>query len=173
MILERIAIDASALIYEPPKPHHASQIDELAKTVPNIDANTNYFYHLWCRDFADTSIVSLHGAHVVSFIIGFVRPVRPDTLFIWQQVNNPAYKVVRLGQFTIDALMRLPGLAHVQYMESTITARNAAIKRVLARFAADRSAPMRRQPLFENGVNGFADHDNEYLYTIGPFGKER
>ncbi len=49
----------------------------LARDSRVLDVNSPYSYALWCRDFADTSVVARDGGVPCGFITGYVQPVVP------------------------------------------------------------------------------------------------
>ena len=135
----------------------------LARDSTTLDLNSPYSYLLWCRDFAETSIVARSDAGVCGYVTGFARPQEPDTLFVWQ--------------VAVDADRRGQGLAgrmlgHIasgfRFVEATVTPGNVASDRLFASFARERGAALARTQLMAGELFP-ADHEPEVLYRIGPF----
>ncbi|MFJ3581791.1 diaminobutyrate acetyltransferase [Streptomyces sp. NPDC090127] len=138
----------------------------LARSSPHIDANTPYFYLLWCRDFAASSAVARDGADLCAYTAGFVRPARPDTLFVWQTAVASAWQSVGLARRMLDLLVA----DRYRYVECSITADNPASDRYVRAFARSRGAPVRCEPFLGPEHFGGAAHAPEILYRIGPLG---
>lgn len=70
-----------------------------------LDLNSSYSYLLWCRDFADTSVVARdESGEPVGFVTGYVRPERPDTLLVWQVAVDEAHRGLGLAAALLDGL---------------------------------------------------------------------
>ncbi|GAA2574146.1 diaminobutyrate acetyltransferase [Pseudonocardia hydrocarbonoxydans] len=129
-----------------------------------LDVNSRYAYVLWCRDFAATSIVARLDDRVVGFVTGYLRPERPDTLFVWQVAVDEAARGRRAAATMLDDLVARVG---VPYLETTVTDDNAASLAMFSGLAERTGAPMERTALFGPAELG-AEHDPEFLYRIGP-----
>lgn len=135
-----------------------------------LDVNSPYSYALWCRDFADTSVVARDGGGVCGFVTGYVRPSRPDTFFVWQVAVDDAHRGQGLARRMLDRLGdRLSARGH-RFMEATVTPDNTASEAMFASFARARGCDLTREPLF--GAEHFpgGGHEPEVLFRIGPFG---
>ena len=60
---------------------------------------------------------------VVGFVTGYLRPERPDTLFVWQVAVDEAARGRRAAATMLDDLVARVG---VPYLETTVTDDNAA-----------------------------------------------
>ena len=137
----------------------------IAKDSQTLDLNSSYTYLLWCRDFADTTIMATIDGQPVGFISAYFRPDDPQTLLVWQVAVDSAFRGRRLAGSMLDALAdRVEG---AQWLETTITADNEASMRLFKTFARERGATLERDPLFENS-HFPDDHDTEFLFRIGP-----
>ncbi|CAM5451691.1 hypothetical protein SFUMM280S_06955 [Streptomyces fumanus] len=77
----------------------------MARDSKVLDLNSSYSYLLWCRDFAATSAVArAESGEAVGFVTGYVRPDRPDTLFVWQVAVDAAYRGRGLAAALLDGL---------------------------------------------------------------------
>ena len=140
----------------------------LARDSRVLDVNSPYSYTLWCRDFADTSVVARHDDVACGFITGYVRPSRPDTFFVWQVAVDPDQRGQGLGRRMLDRLAdRLAPRGH-RFMEATVTPDNSASTAMFESFARARGCEVARSPLF--GAEHFPEevHEPEVLFRIGP-----
>lgn len=133
-----------------------------------LDVNSPYVYLLWCRDFARTSRLARRDGTVVGFVTGYVRPEAPDTLVVWQVAVDASQR----GGGVAGKLLRhvLDGVRDqgVRYLETTITADNAASIKLFSGLARDLGTDIVRSELFAAEL--FPDaHLGEDLYRIGPF----
>jgi L-2,4-diaminobutyric acid acetyltransferase len=133
-----------------------------------LDLNSCYAYLLWCRDFSRTSAVARLDGVIVGFVTGFLRPDDPETLLVWQVAVDASHRgggvAGKLLNHLVDRLV--PG--GVRYLETTISADNAASIRLFSRLAQRRHAGIARRELFPADL--FPDaHLGEDLYRIGPF----
>lgn len=157
----------------PPSAADAAAIWQLVGECRTLDRNSPYAYLLLCSDFSDTSVVATSGGGVVGFVGGYRPPRRPRTVFVWQIGVTPSARRTGLGAWMLEALLGRPGLADVRYLEATVTASNAASRRLFAGFARRRSAA-----LSESEDGGFpsalfpqTDHEAEIRFRIGPLCK--
>lgn len=130
-----------------------------------LDANSSYFYLLWCRDFADTSVVARdRDGRILGFIAGFLRPAAPATLFVWQVAVDAAQRGHGLGSHMLEHLVEHGG-TRITAVEATVTQDNAASAALFGSFARRRGRPVERRTLFE--PRSFPDgHEAEELLRI-------
>lgn len=138
----------------------------LTRATGVLDVNSSYHYLLWCRDFADTSVVAAdQDGNMMGFVTGFFRPQQPVTLLIWQVAVDSAARGQGLASRMLDYLVEITG---AQRLETTVTDDNAASKRLFASLAERHEASHEIEPLFTSAM--YPDgHDTEYLHRIGPF----
>jgi L-2,4-diaminobutyric acid acetyltransferase len=141
------------------------ELHRIAAASHVLDVNSRYAYLLWCRDFADTSVVARRGDVVVGFVTGYRRPERPEVLFVWQVAVDAAARGEGVAGRMLDELVaRVPG---VTVLETTVTDGNAASRAMFAAFAARHGAEIERTELFGSAVLG-ARHEPEILHRISP-----
>lgn len=139
----------------------------IAKESHALDLNSSYSYLLWCRDFAETSVVARHDGDVIGFVTGFRRPKTIDTLLVWQVAVAPTHRGNGVAGLMLDALVNRLTPVGVRYLETTVTPTNTASNRLFRALAARRSAGIERAELF--GPANFPDgHEAEFRYRIGP-----
>ncbi|MUT93073.1 diaminobutyrate acetyltransferase [Streptomyces sp. Z38] len=134
-----------------------------------LDVNSPYSYLLWFRDFARTSVVALRSGDMpVGFVTGFRRPEQPDTLVVWQIAVDGGQRGRGAAGAMLDHLTaRLAAGGALRFVETTISAGNAASHRLFRSFARRHGAPLVRDLLFPAEFFP-GTHDAEFLYRIGP-----
>lgn len=141
----------------------------IARGTGVLDVNSGYAYLMWCRDFADTSVVVRSDGRVVGFIIGYLRPTAPETLFVWQVAVDAACRGRNLAGRMLHHLADRTGC---RWLETTVSPDNAASIAMFTAFARDRNTEIRRSDLFAaQDFPAEADpegHQPEDLYRIGP-----
>jgi len=136
----------------------------MAKDSQVLDLNSSYSYLLWCRDFADSSILATVDGEPAGFITGYLRPDEPGTLMVWQVAVDESFRGRRLAGSMLD---RLAHQVDAQRVETTITEDNEASIRLFTGFAGRHDAVLEREPLFTR--DQYPDsHDTEFLFRIGP-----
>jgi diaminobutyrate acetyltransferase len=137
----------------------------LARIAGELDVNSEYCYHLWCRDFASTSVVAWAPDAAAGFVIGFHRPLDPSCLFVWQVAVHPDHRGLGLGTDMLSHLV--DRAAHTRRVEATVGPSNDASRRMFERFARRHGAPVTSSPFLD--ADAFTDgHEPEVLLTIGP-----
>jgi L-2,4-diaminobutyric acid acetyltransferase len=120
---------------------------------------------LWCRDFANTSVVARAGDHVVGFVTGYRRPDHPEVLVVWQVAVDAGARGRGVAGRLLDELVaRVP---RITVLETTITHDNAASQALFGAFAERHGATIDRTELFGSDVLG-AEHEPEFLHRISP-----
>ncbi|GAB2929168.1 diaminobutyrate acetyltransferase [Streptomyces mayteni] len=153
-----------------PRPEDGAALWRLARDSRALDLNSPYSYLLWCRDYANTSIVARDSAAgPVGFITGYSRPEAPRTLLVWQVAVDQGQRGRGLAAAMLDALAHRTGdKLGVDVIETTITPDNTASNRLFASFAERHRAPVTREVLFDAHDFPEAGHEPEVLYRIGP-----
>ncbi|MFC7401774.1 diaminobutyrate acetyltransferase [Citricoccus sp. GCM10030269] len=129
-----------------------------------LDLNSSYYYLLWCRDFADTTVIAELEGQPVGFVTGYLRPDAPGTLMVWQVAVTEAARGHGLASRMLDELI---SRTSAEALETTITDDNAASQRLFAslaeRFGADHEiTPLITAEMYPDG------HDTEFLHRISP-----
>ncbi|KPI07060.1 L-2,4-diaminobutyric acid acetyltransferase [Actinobacteria bacterium OK074] len=142
----------------------------IARDSAVLDLNSSYSYLLWCRDFAGTSAVARTAdGRAVGFVTAYLRPDRPDTLFVWQVAVDADQRGHGLAARLLDALTARVTAEHgVTAVETTITPGNTASERLFTSYARRHGASVEREVLFATGQFPDGPHDPEVLYRIGP-----
>ncbi len=132
-----------------------------------LDANTSYAYLLWCRDFPGTTVVAEVGGQVVGFVIGYLRPQAPHTVFVWQVAVDRDQQGRGIGAAMLDKLLDTVADDGASVLETTISPDNPGSIAMFTSVARRRDARITKRPLFEPDL--FPDeHAAEDLYRIAP-----
>jgi diaminobutyrate acetyltransferase len=139
---------------------------QIARSI-ELDANSQYKYLLFCRDFAQTSVMTRVKRRPAGFVTGYLRPQAPDTLFIWQIGVLPAFRGCGIAGQMLDYLYDMLRVQGVRHLEATVTPENHASLRLFSGFAERHDARLERSVLFPASI--FVDgHPQELLLRISP-----
>ena len=156
-------------LIESPTKADGAALWRIARDSQKLDLNSPYAYLLWCKDFAETSVVARVDGEPVGFVIAYRRPSAPDVALVWQVAVDASQRGKGLAGQLLDSLYtRLVGEG-VRYLETTITPDNQASIRLFESFAKRWDADLEHRRLFE--VADFPQgeaHEPEDLYRIGP-----
>ncbi|WP_280496513.1 diaminobutyrate acetyltransferase [Nocardia asiatica] len=156
-----------AVVLRTPRLGDGAAMWRIAKDSAVLDVNSSYAYLMWCRDFAGTSVVAEADGRVVGYVIGFVRPQAPDTVFVWQIAVDRAQRGRGIGAELLHTLLNSVAAQGVSVLETTISPDNAGSIALFTSVAGEREADLTKRPLFDAGV--FPDsHAPEDLYRIAP-----
>lgn len=150
----------------PPLLADGADMWRLARDSGALDLNTSYAYLLMARDFGTTTRLAVQDGQAVGFVLGYLRPDAPETLFIWQIAVDASQRGRQVAGRMLDAL--LEDLPQVTRLETTITADNTASQRLFASFARRHGAEERIDPLITEQHFPDAGHGAELLHTISP-----
>ncbi|HVV10000.1 diaminobutyrate acetyltransferase [Amycolatopsis sp.] len=157
-------------LIESPTKADGKALWRIARDSQKLDLNTPYAYLLWCRDFAETSVVAKVDGAAVGFVMAYRRPQAPDTALVWQVAVDASQRGQGLAGALLDELFTRLVRQGVRYLESTITPDNKASIRLFASFGERWGARVEQTPLF--AAADFPDtgerHEQEDLYRIGP-----
>ncbi|ADD45441.1 diaminobutyrate acetyltransferase [Stackebrandtia nassauensis] len=157
----------SAVGFEPPTIRDGERLWQLALDSRTLDVNSRYSYLLWCRDFAETSVVARHDGEAVGFITGYRRPGSPGTLFIWQVAVADSHRRQGLARRMLDNLAARLIPQGITALEATVTPDNLPSTRLFTSFAEARGAELTRDELFSGQLLG-EGHLAEILFRIAP-----
>ncbi|MFF7940965.1 diaminobutyrate acetyltransferase [Nocardia gamkensis] len=156
-----------AVVLRTPRLSDGAPMWRIAKDSAVLDLNSSYAYLMWCRDFAGTSVVAELDGRVVGYVIGFVRPQAPDTVFVWQIAVDRSQRGRGIGAELLHTLLNSVAAQGVSVLETTISPDNGGSIALFTSVAAARGADLTKRPLFDAGV--FPDsHAPEDLYHIAP-----
>ncbi|MFI2549161.1 diaminobutyrate acetyltransferase [Streptomyces rochei] len=153
--------------YRTPRVEDAQAMWQMVHESDELDDNSPYYYALWCRDFADTSLVAELENEVIGFLTGYFRPEQPDTYLVWQEAAKPRHGIPMLGVHLFERAADRAVRNGARYIEATVSADNKAIIMVLKKCAKRFRASVHTEVLFPASLFP-EDHHDEVLYRIGP-----
>ncbi|TVS13947.1 MAG: diaminobutyrate acetyltransferase [Wenzhouxiangella sp.] len=154
-----------------PRAEDGAAMWRLVKDMGGLDLNSAYFYVLFARDFADTSLVAeTEDGRMAGFIVGHRPPDRPDAVFVWQIGVAPWMRRQGLARRMLDALLAAQPDS-IDWLEATVGPDNAASMQLFRSIARDRGVECQEfeylgEALFPNS------HAAEHLFRIGPLKPE-
>ncbi len=159
--------EPAVIEFRPPRIDDGKRIWQIARDSQVLDVNSGYAYVLWCRDFADTSVVATDDAdRPVGFVTGYRRPDAPATLFVWQVAVDADQRGRGVAGRMLDALLDRLAPLGVTRLETTVSPDNEASIAMFTALARRRGTHITRTELF--APDDFPDsHLAEDLYTIG------
>lgn len=159
--------EGAECVIDHPSKSDGAALWRMARDSKKLDLNSSYAYLLWCQDFADTSVVARLDGEPVGFVIGYRKQSAPDTAVVWQVAVDERARGRGLGGQMLDAMYGELVTRGVEWLETTITADNAASIALFTSFAKRWNAQLTKSELFT--ADDFPDgHDAEDLYRIGP-----
>lgn len=157
--------------YRCARPEDGLAVWKLVQQSGTLEANTAYFYLVFCSDFAQTCLIAEHQGKLVGVIIGYHPPREPDTVFCWQIGVHPDWRGQGVALKMLDQWLRLDANATVKWVTATVATDNEASRRLFFGFARRMGVvcDVREhftQDLLEPG------HAPEPLYRIGPIDRD-
>jgi L-2,4-diaminobutyric acid acetyltransferase len=135
-----------------------------------LDPNSPYLYLLWCRDFADTSVIAEVNGATAGFVTGYRRPSQPATLFVWQVGVGEAWRRRGLAMAML-AHLRDRLAPTLRFVEASVTPSNEASASLFRSLATSSGVELASGELFGGLVFPLeSPHDAELLMRVGPFG---
>ena len=149
----------------PPTTADAAAIHNLVVRSPPLDVNSLYAYLIWCRDFAETSVVALHDDRLAGFVTGYRPPRDPDTYFAWQSAVDPALTRPGLAFAMMTEVAGRVRRAGARWFETTVNPGNRAVIMLIRKLARHHGGTPEVSTLFESADLGGA-HDPEVRYRF-------
>lgn len=159
------------LLLRAPLREDAANIWRLAGAC-DLDHNAPYMYLVWCRDFADTSLIAEVDGDIAGFVIGYRRPTEPATLFVWQIGVSEAWRRqgLALGMLAHLCKRLAPDL---HFVEASVTPGNRASASLFRSLATSSGAELATAELFDTSLfPPGSPHDSEVLVRVGPFASD-
>ncbi|MBB4687898.1 diaminobutyrate acetyltransferase [Amycolatopsis jiangsuensis] len=158
-------------LIESPTKADGADLWRIARDSQKLDLNSPYAYLLWCRDFAETSVVARVDGAAVGFVIAYRRPSEPAAALVWQVAVDASQRGKGLAGKLLDGLYTRLVENGVRYLETTITPDNEASIRLFTSFAKRWNTTLESSRLLESADfpdDGEGGHEPEDLYRIGP-----
>lgn len=155
------------IVYRPATPTDGREMWHFVKQAGVLELNQSYAYILLCQHFGNTCLVAETDEKMVGFVLAYVPPRQPDTVFVWQIGVARDVRGRGVGLHLLRHLLALDGCRNVQYIEASITPSNKPSQSLFRAFARKWGVSCRKLPFFPSEF--FPEqHEPEYLYRIGP-----
>lgn len=145
---------------------------EMVRDSGKLDLNSSYFYLAMSHWFSESCMLAedITTDQLVGMVIGFRKPSRPHTLFIWQIAVHEQYRGQGVALKLLDQLT--DHSLEIDYLEATISPSNHSSRRLFEKWATAKNVDIVHSECF--GKADFPDHmhEQEDLYLIGPLKRE-
>ncbi|MCB1049903.1 MAG: diaminobutyrate acetyltransferase [Acidobacteria bacterium] len=156
--------------FRPPSAQDGKHIWELVQKTKVLDLNSVYLYMLLGHHFAATCVVAEQGNNLVGFVSGYLQPGHPHTYFLWQVGVHPEHQGQGLATQMVQQILTRPQLAHLQYLETTVSPSNLGSRRLFEKIAKQQKCALEELPGFpESFFPPGSQHEAEPLLRLGPF----
>lgn len=159
------APDAVAL--RSPKVSDGVRLWEIARDSQVLDLNSSYAYLLWCKDYAETSVVAEVDGRVVGFVTGYLRPELPDVVMVWQVAVDADQRGLGLAGKMLSQLMDRLEPRGITTLHTTISPDNEASVALFTALAERRGMSITKESFF-SPADFPDDHEPEDLYAVAP-----
>jgi L-2,4-diaminobutyric acid acetyltransferase len=163
--------DKSLITLRKPHKDDGYRLHRLVAQCPPLDENSIYCNLLQCSHFAETGVAAEKDGDMVGFISGYIPPLQPDTIFVWQVAVHEKGRGQGLAKRMLNEIVARDACRDVTHMETTITKDNEASWALFRSFARDAGAELTHQEHFEKDTHFGGKHDSEFLLRIGPLTK--
>ncbi|GAB6097462.1 diaminobutyrate acetyltransferase [Desulfatiferula olefinivorans] len=165
----RTSSNGETIIFRHPTAEDGRFMHDLAIRSRTLDVNSCYHYLIMGRHFSQTSMAAESGGRIVGFVTGYIPPEAPDTLFIWQVAVDGECRGKGIALAMLETLTRALSGRRLSYLDTTITADNAASIALFTALARTVGAPYAfNDTFFSEGLFGKSGHAPETLFRIGP-----
>jgi L-2,4-diaminobutyric acid acetyltransferase len=139
---------------------------------PPLDTNSMYCNLLQCTHFSDTSVVATRLNNATGFVSAYLKPTRPDVLFVWQVAVAQEARGHGLGLTMLIEILARPACKEVTFIETSINANNHASWSLFRSLARRLGAVMVSTRWFDRERHFDGAHADEFLVRIGPLDYE-
>lgn len=154
--------------FRAPQASDGVAIHELIANCPPLDRNSLYCNLLQATHFANTSAVVERDGKIAGWVSGYVRPDRPDALFIWQIAVAPEARGLGLGGRMIREILGRDACRNVSAIHTTVTASNTPSRSLFRQLARDLNAELIESNGFDRDKHLGGSHPTEFLLEIAP-----
>jgi diaminobutyrate acetyltransferase len=158
----------SEITFRHPCLDDGAEIFQLIKDCPPLDVNSQYYYHIICDDFSETSVVAELDGQIVGFISGYLKPQKTNHLFIWQVAVSEKARGKKLASTMLEWITKQSRCNDITVLETTISPSNLASQNLFLRFAEKRDASVNTSVYLDASHFGsdLNSHEDEILYRI-------
>ncbi|MBN1931869.1 MAG: diaminobutyrate acetyltransferase [Desulfobacterales bacterium] len=161
--------ETNGIVFRNPKTEDGKYFWEIAKASKILDVNSTYHYLIMCRHFKKTCIAAEKQGRVIGFVIAYIPPDSPDTVFVWQVAVDAKERGQGLGVRMLVNVFKNVKPFDVKNLDATITPSNKASIGLFTAAARELNAPfMLEDDFFSTDDFGQNAHEAEMLFHIGP-----
>lgn len=155
------------IVYRPATPNDGREMWRFVQEAGVLELNPSYAYILICQHFGNTCLVAETDEQMVGFVLAYVPPRQPDTVFVWQIGVAREVRGRGVGLHLLRHLLALDGCRNVNYVEASIAPSNKPSQSLFRAFARKWGVSCRKLPFFPQEF--FPEpHEPEFLYRVGP-----
>lgn len=158
---------AADIICRPATPADGRDMWRFVGEAGVLERNPSYAYILLCQHFGNTCLVAEKDGRMVGFVLAYVPPRQPDTVFVWQIGVSREVRGRGVGHKLLNQLLALDGCRNVSYLEASVTPSNKASQNLFRAFARKNGVSCRKLPFFPREFFP-EEHEPEHLYRVGP-----
>lgn len=156
-------------VFRKPILEDGAAVWELVKSTGVLDLNSSYSYLMWCQNFGQTSVVVENDGDIVGFISGFIKPEKPDRLFVWQVAVAESQRGRGLASKMLHHILERDSCKNVQFVEATVTPSNIASQKLFKRLAKNLDTQITISECFSAEDFPEEGQEEELIHEIGPF----
>ncbi len=145
-----------------------SGVHELVSRCPPLDVNSTYCNLLQCTHFAATSVVAESAGVLSGFVSGYLLPLDPTTIFVWQVAVAPECRSQGLAVAMLSSLLSRDVCRKVTSLETSITRANHPSWQSFRALARTLGTNVVTEPWLSRVTHFSSRHESEYLVRIGP-----
>ncbi|AWB35690.1 diaminobutyrate acetyltransferase [Orrella marina] len=164
--------NVEALQYRCARPEDGIAVWKLVQASGTLEANTAYFYLIFCSDFAQTCLIAEYEGKPVGVIVGYHPPKETDTAFCWQIGVHPDWRGLGVASRLLMQWLQLPANRAVRYVTATVATDNEPSDRLFRSLARRLNVNCDVKPHFTESLLE-PGHAPEPLYRIGPVDRSR
>lgn len=170
----------SGLTIRRPQPADVPQMWALARKYLGNSADSSYTFMILCTYFSETGCVGIDPSNtdLVGFMLCFLLPSRPDTIFGWLSCVKPDFQGQHVMRRLLLEIVLRPVCRNVKFYEGTLTKSNIKCYDALMGFAKQLGVTVEMRsdvPHFPGRLMPHADskgensEEDEYMMRMGPF----
>jgi L-2,4-diaminobutyric acid acetyltransferase len=152
-----------------PSAQDGAAIWRLVKACDPLDLNSCYAYLLLCQHFAESCVVAEHRGEIIGFLSAYLPPASPYAVFVWQVAVRRDKRGKGIASAMLLELLRRKACRGVCFLETTISPSNKASQALFRSLARRLGTRCGEALLFSAGVFAETGHEEEVLFTLGPF----
>lgn len=156
------------ILIRQPAPDDGIAVHNLIRKSAFLDDNSLYCYLVLCTHFSETSVIATLGDDLAGVVTAYIPPQQSDTLFVWQVAVDTAAQGRGLASKMLDHILNRDATRHIKYVETTVTADNAASRAMFMSLARRFNAGVSESVMFDREQHFLNLHDSEYKLRIGP-----